>query len=178
MINFRENHRILIKWRPLRSWAINFPLERQLPHTVLFKSVKNQSKTFSPHRDPFAYSKTDFSNNDEIMTILANFNHTEIILEVKKMTSSLNTSLPTLSTQDLLGRSLKDDFKPELHLHFQVTLKNTKTAYFAVFHTKSPWKQNPFYSKQILTECFKESETGQHKSDQIPWPNPIDYRNR
>ena len=92
----------------------------------------------SPHRDPSAHSKTDFTENDEIMLILADFNQTEITIEVKQMTSSLNIRLPRLSTQNLSDRSLENCLKPELHLHFQVTLKNTKMAYFAVFHTKSP----------------------------------------
>ena len=108
----------------------------------------------SPHRDPSAHSKTDFTENDEIMLILADFNQTEITLEVKQMTSPLNTRLLRLSTQNLSEGSLKDHLKPEIHLHFQVSLKISKIAYFAVFHLKSPWKQEPFDSKQILMEYF------------------------
>ena len=70
------------------------------------------------------------------------------------MTSPLNSILPKLSTQDLSDGSPKDHLDLEIHLHFQVTLKNTKMAYFTTFHFKSPWKQTPFYSKQILTEYF------------------------
>ena len=92
----------------------------------------------SPHRDPSAHSKTDFTENDEIMLILADFNQTEITIEVKQMTSSLNIRLPRLSTQNLSEGSLKDHLKPEIHLHFQVTLKSTKMAYFTTFHLKSP----------------------------------------
>ena len=88
------------------------------------------------------------------MLILANFNQTEITLEVKQMTSFLNTVLSRLSTQNLSDGSLESYLKPEIRLHFQVSLKISKMAYFAGFHTKSPWKQNPFYSKQILTEFY------------------------
>ena len=72
------------------------------------------------------------------MTTLANFNHTEIILEVDQMTSSSNIRLSRLSTQNLSEGSLKDCLKLEIHLHFQVLLKMAKMAYFAVFHIKSP----------------------------------------
>ena len=62
------------------------------------------------------------------MLILADFNQTEITLEVKEMTSPLNTRPPRLSTQNLSEGSLKDHLKLEIHLHFQVTLKNPKMA--------------------------------------------------
>ena len=147
MINFCGNDQTLIKWRSLESWWINFPLERQLPHTVLFTPPRNQSKTVSLHRDTFAYSKTDFIRNDEIMIILTDFPLTVNPFKVKKTPSSLNIRLLKLSTQNLSDRSLKDHLNLELHLHFQVTLKNSKMAYFTTFHTKSPWKQNPFCPK-------------------------------
>ena len=72
------------------------------------------------------------------MSILANFNLTGNTFKVKKMTSPLNTGLIRLSSQNLPERSLKDHLKPEIHLHFQVSLKISKMAYFAVFHLKSP----------------------------------------
>ena len=72
------------------------------------------------------------------MTILADFNQTEITLEVKQMTSPLNTRLPRLSTQNLSEGSLKNHLKLEMHLHFQVSLKIAKMAYFSMFHPKTP----------------------------------------
>ena len=62
------------------------------------------------------------------MPILVNFNHMGITLEVKQTTSSLNIRLLRLSTENLSEGSLKDHLEPEIHLHFQVTLKNPKMA--------------------------------------------------
>ena len=72
------------------------------------------------------------------MLILADFNQLEIILEVKQTTSSLNIRLLRLSTENLSEGSLKDHLKPEIHLHFQVSLKIAKMAYFSMFHPKTP----------------------------------------
>ena len=62
------------------------------------------------------------------------FQSTENTFKVKETISSLNIRLLRLSPQNLPAGSLKGYLKREIHLHFQVSLKNTKMAYFTTFH--------------------------------------------
>ena len=78
------------------------------------------------------------------MSILADFNQTEIALEVKKMTSSLNIRPLRLSTQNLKN-GLFYDVSP------QITVKT-----------------EPILLQTNFDGVFYESETEHHQSDQIP----------